>query len=463
MSSILATILFVEFERGPAASVLDVLKDSGGTRCWSEGRRFIIRFQSPTAAIVASEFVLGQVASLNTEDGRFRFFIDTGEVSFDGSLPVGPAMALGWSMLSRGIWNMVYFSESTRLTLRHSEHCFLARPEEWLEPGVGKVALHRLTLNYSESRIERGERTGEVFANLCAIRPAPHGRRALAGLIDFLLAVLVLLSWRIVVNAPLVLGVISTRKVIEAESMKIRHGYISPTWLASSGAVVALGRNGSIMLPFPYETGTYQVRVIYRYNGVLGVEVGVGDRQFKLPLISNSRRFLEAVLDERIHITNGEPFILKKGDIVENPDIDYVQFIATDDRVYSRKEHEDILRSEDFLRLIGVWHYDDLKYHAWDLFVLCPVIQMLLHIVFLTFVPWTPGAHLAGIRIVSRKGRRVPGLLKGASRALGYVLSIIPFVGVGLIWPLIVNKSENWADVFSETRVIASGERGDEE
>ena len=88
---------------------------------------------------------------------------------------------------------------------------------------------------------------------------------------------------------------------------------------------------------------------------------------------------------------------------------------------------------------------------------------MLLHTLFLSFFSWTPGALVAGICIVNRKGPRIPGTGKAILRVLGYVLSFVPFVGIGLLWPVIVNKSENCADALSSTRVIISGEGENEE
>jgi len=470
MSPDLAILLFLEFEPAPVASIIDLLEGNGAARSWSEGRRFIFRFESPTAAIIASEVVLKHLPILKGED-RARMYIDTCEVSFEASIPNGPAITLGWNLLGRGKWNMVYFSESTRVTLQHSEHRFLSRPEEWLERGVGKVSLNRLVLNYSEVRIAREEESKGLSDNLSAITPAPHGRRALAGLTDFLLALLVLVAVRIAINAPLVLGVIGSRKVIEAEAMEIKHGYVSPTWLASSGAVVHMGMGASLTSSFPYETGTYKVRVVYKtFDDLVKIKIRVGDESFDFIGNSTRGKFSDQawehldVYEKYYTIRHGEEFSVQKNEGEEGtPDIDYVQFVAPDDHLYPRSKRYNVLRSEDFLRLIGVWDYEDLKYHLRDLFVLCPAIQMFFHVLLLSVVCWTPGAWVAGIRIVSRQGRRVPGVGKGLLRVLGYVLSIIPFIGVGLIWPLIVNKSENWADAFSQTRVIACGSGSNEE
>lgn len=469
MASTLAILLFVEFERIPVASIIELIEKKEGSRLWSEGSRSIFRFRSPTSAVIAGEFVLKALPGLGEE--RLRIIIDTCEVSFDGLIPSGPAVGLGWSLLSRANWNMVYFSESTRLTLRHSEHHFLSRPEEWLERGVGRVSLHRLVLNYSDSHMVSEEHGGALLGNLSPISPAPQGRRAMAGLLDFLLALFLLLSFRILSNAHLVFSVIGSRKVVEAEATHIKHGYISPTWLASSGAVVHMGTVSRLTFPFPFDTGNYKIRAVYTTDeSYLPMRFRIGGRTFDCEGTNSHKKFSDEVLcngevwENYVSITHGEQFSLEMPSLKGVfPLIDYVLFIAPDDQLYPRTKGHNILRSEDFLRLIGVWEYDDIKYHLRDLFVLCPVIQLLLHVIFLSLVPWTPGALVSGIRIVSRTGPRVPGLVKALLRVFGYIVSIVPFIGVGLIWPLIVNNNENWADAISQTRVIASGDGRDEE
>jgi hypothetical protein len=263
----------------------------------------------------------------------------------------------------------------------------------------------------------------------------------------------------------MVYGVISTRKVIEAEEMKIRHGYIIPTWLASSGGAVVMGEGATLSFPFPFETGTYKVRVVYRtWDDLVKVKLGLGDRTIDFIGFETKGKYLDDVWEQSE--VRGRNFLISRGEEFSvhravgeagYPEIDFVQFIAPDDKLYPRDKNHNILRSEDVLRLTGLWEYDDLKYHFRDLFFLCPAIQMLLHILFLSFVPWTPGALLAGIRIVRRNGPRIPGMLRGSLRVLGYVLSVVPFAGVGLIWPVIVNRSDNWADALSKTRIITAG------
>lgn len=467
----LSVILFMEFEQAPNSIILELVEKNGGRRSWEQGNRFIIQFDSATKSIVAGQAVLRQLQNLNNNE-QVRSFIDVCEVNLEGGVPTGAAVNLGWSLLSRGEWNMVYFSESTRLTLRHSEHSFLSRPEEWLEPGVGKISLHRLLSNYTEKRLRRENEYEQQSGNLSTITPAPRGRRAFAGLLDFLLAALVLLLFRVIVNAPVVYSVISTRRVIEAEDMEIRHGYISPTWLASSGSVVHMGRRAQLSFPFPYKTGSYKVRVVFRTGEKeIRMRLQIGDRTLDWKGFGNGERFSDVSdidgrsWEEYINIEHGEQIRIRLPEEYNEwtGQIDFVQFMASGDHIYTRVNGQNILRSEDVLRLIGVWEYSDLKYHLRDVFVLCPAIQMVLHLLFLSLFTWTPGALMAGIRIVSRKGPRSPGVVKALLRVIGYILSVIPFIGVGLIWPLIVNKNENWSDMLSSTRVITSEGGADEE
>jgi uncharacterized RDD family membrane protein YckC len=85
------------------------------------------------------------------------------------------------------------------------------------------------------------------------------------------------------------------------------------------------------------------------------------------------------------------------------------------------------------------------------------LVVLVYFVFFWSFVGYTPGKALLGLRIVRQDGR---GLSAGRAllRYLGYWVSAIPLF-LGFIWILIDRKHEGWHDKLANTHVVYSFEK----
>ena len=78
------------------------------------------------------------------------------------------------------------------------------------------------------------------------------------------------------------------------------------------------------------------------------------------------------------------------------------------------------------------------------------------YIFFWTIAGQTPGKGIMGLRILSRRGKKLK-LSHAILRYIGYYLSIIPF-GMGILWILVDDRRLAWHDKLAGTCVVYAWE-----
>jgi len=101
---------------------------------------------------------------------------------------------------------------------------------------------------------------------------------------------------------------------------------------------------------------------------------------------------------------------------------------------------------------IALRHDPTLLTGGWKRILLFWAVPYLLYQAAGSALGATLGKRLLGLRVVRPDGAR-PGLLRGAVRALGYLLSM-PLFNLGFVWALFQRESRAWHDLLAATVVV---------
>jgi uncharacterized RDD family membrane protein YckC len=87
--------------------------------------------------------------------------------------------------------------------------------------------------------------------------------------------------------------------------------------------------------------------------------------------------------------------------------------------------------------------------------LISPILTLVVlsyYVFFWTFIGYTPGKALMGLRIVRQDGRPL-SFWRAWLRFIGYSISALPFF-LGFIWILFDRQHEGWHDKIANTHVI---------
>lgn len=414
----------------------------------------VLVFDDPHFAITTAQELQKNLRGLN-----YYLFIHTFEVDTAYSLHE-EEVSISWKIVNQLAKNNLYISESTRLALASEHESLRMRAIQLSIPNSGKVKAYHVDVPQRKPLwLDSVTEDSHLVRRQC---PAPHDKRALAAVVDYSVAVCLLFLIGCTIYGPDVLAVVSDRKRIEAEDMDLTNARITMRWRASGGRAAILGNQGSLEHIFPFPSGAYDVAVSFTAN------------------IDSNKRIRFRVRD--IEKTTGTPtnhnymevhtlfknIAIKKGDIIsiDQPQhfhgvaIDYLEYISSQDAQYDRSHSHLSTRLEDLLRFCGLWYNSEPKTLLWYFLVVCPILSLTIQTIFLSWVRWTVGCRVAGIRITSAK-RAAPGLKAATLRALGHVASV-PCFFLGWLWPFLNHGEQNWPDILSKTRVTNRARGGNE-
>lgn len=422
----------LQFSESAMAPVLRRLTQGGGQEIWSKGLKCIYAFHNFQDLMSALE----QILALEQEPTSLKWRAIVHNGKWDES----------WVFLEHLHWDNVYLSDTLIASLSPDQVHLALRARRVQHNQYGEFIAHQL-------RLPTKPDPSSGSLKLQSMKPAPFGKRIVAALADYILAVSLFLTINACLNFATVYQVYSSQNIWEAEQGTIEHGESVTSWIASGSRSVKFGKGGTVSGRFPFEAGSYRVALVHSaYTPQpLSVRVTLGNNEFVF-VQPHQRKTKRLYLPETYHLQKDDQ--IKVEVLSKNDDyvLDYINFLAPGAATYPEEESQTTVAQEHLIRLIGFWEYDDLKYHIWDLTAKCGAIFLFIHILFLSCLTWTPGAWIAGVRILPRKRFGPPGLRMAIWRSLGYLIAI-PCAGVGWVWPLFSSSHQNWADSLSDTRV----------
>lgn len=281
---------------------------------------------------------------------------------------------------------------------------------------------------------------------LRVVHPAKPERRARAAILDYLIAILIILAVQICARAPHTLSVIENRRRIEAENIDLHLAKLEPRWLASGGETINFSRSSRASHIFPFESGEYYILFSYLQDtGHASIRIRGIAYDIPNPITTNQAL--------RIFRTNGK-FQINKGDLIVVKgfeSLDYIEYLKLPEEHYP---YQYAIRFEDIIYPLGIEELGTgiVKECAWLLLVLAPGLLALLQFIFLSFLRYTPGCLLSSIRIVNPAGF-APGPLRSFLRFLVNISSPL-FCFAHQLWPSLTYQHLNWADYLSGTQAV---------
>jgi hypothetical protein len=423
---------YLEFSESAMAPVMKRLVQAGGQEVWNKGVKYIFSFDTSQGLMSALE----QILALQEESSSLKWKAITHLGKSDDC----------WMYLQTLQCNQLYLTDSLVASLEPIEVPLALKACKVQHNQHGEFIAHQLKLP-TNSDASSGS------LKLQSMKPAPFGKRIVAAITDYILAVSLFFFMNACWNFPSVYRVYMAQQVWEAEQGTIEHAETITNWTSSGSKAVKFGKRGKVSDSFPFEANEYKVALVHSaYTPEpLSIRVVLGNNEFFF-VQPHQRKMKRLYLPGTYQLKEGD--YIKIESLSNNDDylLDYINFLPPGAPTYSNDRTHITIAQEHLIRLIGFWEYDDLKYHIWDLTAKCGAIFLIIQILFLSYFTWTPGALVGGVRILPRKRFGPPGPRLAMRRCLGYLISI-PCAGIGWIWPLFSSSSQNWADILSDTRV----------
>jgi len=471
MTETLMTLLCIEHQSGDVTSrasikesLYKVLEGHGGKLISSAGASFeVFLFESPTESVLCGTEILESKYVSIAE--QIRIVIHTTEIVVSSSALHQDVVDIIAELLSRTPWGDLVLSDATYGSIKHSEISRICESTSWnLKADKRNHQMYRVKIKSDAAGMEndRQQQKAELFSLRRGAKNAPYDRRALAFIVDYLIAIVALGLLGMGNNIPEVWRVYNSRIVCEFEDFNVENVRKDLSWKAYGGELVLVGYQGRLWNRISVEKGNYNVDVVFN-EGANHVnflfQINGFSRSMALatpveyPLFNSKIRVVENIpLDGDVDIS----VKIDEDDVTDTVGLDALFITPVGKEYHDSASYRFMFsanRYEDIFRLFGVLslNNNDVKYVFFFLLRCYPVL-IIIDIFFLTFLTWTPGCLLFNLRVVTLRGERpgfVRAFLRGVAAFAGWFT-----LGYGWFKPLISHDERTWSDSWSRTRLI---------
>jgi len=200
---------------------------------------------------------------------------------------------------------------------------------------------------------------------------------------------------------------------------------------------------------FKGDSGAYDI-VLGFYDihseGSSSITVRIGDQTIPFSMLTEGNDLICATIPERVYVAKGSTIeLIGLASELEFTSVYYLDFIPSESLAFRPYGAERAYVYQSIFRAID---YDDRNIHLTALKF--PIFKAFLSWIFLSFVNWTPGMFITGLRVV---GLNTPSFRVASLRLLGNLLSLW-CLGVGTLCMFFAKYRQSWGDILSATFIV---------